>query len=178
MQIGGFTPDDPAHAGIHQSVFVAGGVDGFHARQLEIPEQVRLDERGHETAARAVDVDRNIKARFLLQPVERGAQSADTLVLACEGAAQHADHADGVLIAGRRGAFRIGDILVAFERDRPLFDIPVAKEFVPADLRVGAEHQVRPIRRLSELAHLLAPAPLQRQAAQHARFARSDGGSA
>ncbi len=36
-EVGLVTPDDPTDTGIHETEFVAGGVDGFYAGKLEVP---------------------------------------------------------------------------------------------------------------------------------------------
>jgi len=36
-QVRAVAPDDPSDAGVDQAVLVSRGVDGFHARQLEVP---------------------------------------------------------------------------------------------------------------------------------------------
>ena len=62
-------PHDPADPGIYQAVLVAGGVDGRHPRNPEIPLQFGLQERGDEPSRRAVHVDRHVVTLFGLHPV-------------------------------------------------------------------------------------------------------------
>ena len=73
---GGVAPDDPAYARVDESVLVARRVDRSHAGQPEVPLQVGVDERRDERARGAVDVNRNVEARALLEVVERRADSA------------------------------------------------------------------------------------------------------
>jgi hypothetical protein len=91
---------------------------------LKIPRQLGLDEGRDECSTGAVDVNRNVQAGSLLQAIEGRTQGADILVL------------------GGRGGLHIRDILVPLERHRSLLNIPVAQEFVPADLRVDASLRI------------------------------------
>jgi len=60
---------------------VARSVDGFYARQAEIPYDILLDEGGDETAAGTVHMDGDIEPRPLLVVVQRVAYLLDRLVL-------------------------------------------------------------------------------------------------
>ena len=144
---------------------MAGGVDGFDARQAKVPEQVRLQERRDKAAAGAIDMNGDVEAGLFLKLVESGAERKHVLIVSGKGAAQHGDNANGVLVTGRGDALRVGDNLVCFEGNLPGLDVPIAGEFVPADLGIGARDQVRLVCRLAHLAHLLTPAPLECKAA-------------
>src|SRR6185437_7268334 len=61
---------------------------------------------------------------------------------------------------------------IALHGDQARLDVPVAAELVPADLDVDAHHEVGTIGRLAGRAHALAPAPLERHAAEHGGLAR------
>jgi len=126
-------------------------------------------------------VDGNVEAGGFLQAIESCREGDDVFVIAREGAAEDADDADGVFVAGGCGAFRVGDVVGWSEGDVALLHIPVAREFVPADLGVGAHDEVRAngtgdVGWLALGLHLLTPTPLEGQAAEHASFAGADGG--
>ena len=113
----------------------------------------------------------DIEASAFLQPIKAAVNLGDGLVTAIEGAAQNPHHTDGVLIA-------IGNCLLASEmeplggdRHQPGFHIEVGTKLVPADLGVGAHHQIgAPIIEASGTP-LLSPVPLEHHAPQHAGFA-------
>src|ERR1035441_4273991 len=88
------------------------------------------------------------------------AQSLHILVVASEGAPKDGDDADRILVAHGRSSFGIGYEPVTLQGNAAFFHIPIADEFVPADLGVGAHDDVGPIRGFASLAHFLAPAPL------------------
>jgi len=48
-EVGGFTPHHPADTRVDQAVLVPGRVDRLDAGDPEVPLQVGIDERGHET---------------------------------------------------------------------------------------------------------------------------------
>ena len=52
------------------------GVDRLDPRQAEVPDQVGLEERRDEAAARRVNVDRDVEARARLEVVEASLISA------------------------------------------------------------------------------------------------------
>ena len=171
-------PHDPAHPGIDQPVLVPGGVDRRHPRHPEVPLQVRLQERRDEPAGRPVHVHRDVVASFGLHPVERLADLEDGLVAAVHGGAQDRHHADGVLVALRRGLGAAQMQPPRHHRHVAGLDLPVAAELLPAHLDVGAHHQVRPAGVLASGPAPLAPPPQQRHPAEHARLARPGGGAA
>ncbi|MOA43360.1 hypothetical protein D3C78_1655030 [compost metagenome] len=63
-----FTPYHPTQTQRGQAVFMAGRVDGFYARQTEVPNDVALlfDERRNKAAGCRINVDRNIQATLFL----------------------------------------------------------------------------------------------------------------
>ena len=61
----------PSHAQGREPELVAGGIDRLDARQAEVPDQIRAEERRHETAAGRIDVDRNVEPGRRLQVVQR-----------------------------------------------------------------------------------------------------------
>ena len=69
----------------------------MHARQREVP-QIRLGERRHEPARRAVHVHRNIRAPAGRQLVEGSADLGDRLVAAVERRAENGHDTDRVLV--------------------------------------------------------------------------------
>ena len=85
-----------------------------------------------------------------------------------------ADHADGVLVDGVEDLLGRDDVAPLLHRQIARFDVEVAAELLPDHLDVGAHHQVRRAL-LPVFADLFAPAPFQRQPAQHHRLAGADG---
>src|SRR5207237_9691078 len=101
------------------------------------------------------------------------ADLADRLVAAVEGGAEYRHHADRVLVAM---SYRLGGgqvEAITFHRHQSWLHIPIAAELVPAHLHVDAEDEVWPVCRLAGRLHPLAPEPLQREATEHRRLARS-----
>ncbi len=127
-------PKGPADAERRETEFVAGGVDGFDARQAKIPEQIGLEEGREEGAAGAVDVDGDVEARFGLKLVEGETDLVDRLELQSEGDAESDNDADGVFIATLEHFSRPEQQAVAFHGDFANIDVEVAAELVPADL--------------------------------------------
>ena len=138
-QLLGIAPDHPANAQGRQPELVAGGVDGFHARQPEIPEEIGIVEGGEKAAAGGVDMHGNVQARIGLQLVQRLTDLGHGFVLAGVGHAQGRHHADGVFVAPGQGFRRAHDEPILFHGDFAQFDIPVAGELVPADLHRAAD---------------------------------------
>ena len=60
-----------------------------------------------------------------------------------------------------------------FKRHPPRLDVPVPTELLPADLDVRAHHEVWVVYRPAGCPPAFTPAPLQREATEHARLARS-----
>jgi hypothetical protein len=58
-EVGLVAPDNPADATVRKSELVTGRVDRHDARELEVPQELRVRERRDEAARRAVDVDRD-----------------------------------------------------------------------------------------------------------------------
>ena len=116
---------------------------------------------------------RDVDARLPLELVERGTDLLDGLVRALERRAQDRDDADRVLVA-ERDSFLCREVkAVALHRHEPHLDVPVIGELLPADLDVDSHHEVRPVRRLAGGGAALLPAALEREAAEHRRFARA-----
>ena len=155
-----------------------GGVDRGHARQPEVPGEVRVDERRDERPGRAVDVDRNVDARLCLERVERVADLLHRLVGAVEGRAEDRDDPDRVLVAELHGLLGREVEAVALHRHEAHLDVPVVGELLPAHLDVDAHHQVRLVGRLALGRAPLLPASLEREAAEHRRLARAGGRAA
>ena len=78
----------------------------------------------------------------------------------------------------RAGGLEVEDL--ALHRDRARLDIPVAAELLPADLDVGAHHQVglADVQVAAGVADLLLPAPLERHPGEHAGLAGAGGRTA
>ena len=171
-------PEHPAHPGQHAAVFVAAAVDRHHPAETEIPDQIRGIERRHEAARGGVHMDRDVEAGAVLQGIELTAQLFDRLVAAIEGAAHDAHHPDRVLIAA--GYSLLGAELETIRRDRhqARLHIEIGAELIPADLGVGAHHQVWVAAPQARRPASLAPVPLHHQAAEHAALAGARGGGA
>ena len=135
-------PKRPADAQRGQTKLMAGGIDGFHAGQAEVPEEVRLGEGRQKGAAGPVDVDGDVESRLGMQLVEGHADRVHRLELEGECDAEGDDDADGVFVAALDDLFRGEQEAAAFHRDLADFHVEVAAEFVPADLD-GTHHEVR-----------------------------------
>ncbi len=172
-----FAPKRPADAQRGQTKLMAGGIDGFHAGQAEVPEEVRLGEGRQKSAAGPIDVDGDVEPRLGMQLVEGDADLVYRLELEGEGDAEGDDDADGVFVAALDDLFRGEQKRSPFHGDFADFDVEVAAEFVPADLdgpmmRFGASVGL-PLARAA-----LPPVPLEGQAAEHGRLAGAGGGAA
>ena len=154
-----------------------GSIDGFHPRQAEVPEQVRLHEGREESAAGSVDVDGDVEPGLGLQLVERDADLVDRLELQSERNAESNDHADGVFVTALEHFFRREQQAVAFHGDFADLDVEVAAKLVPADLH-RAHDEVRSIGGFALGALAFAPFPLEGQAAEHGCLAGAGGGAA
>ena len=154
---------------------MARGVDGFHTGQPKVPEQIWLQKGRNKAAAGSIYVNRNVESGLLLQAIKCGTQLDHIFIVTCKSAAQHRNDANGVLVTSGGSALRVGGHLISLEGHLPGFHVPIAGKFMPADLGVGARHQVWLVSSVAQLAHPLAPTPLQGEAAQHACFARSNG---
>ena len=116
-------------------------------------------------------MDGDVEPGLVLQRVEGCADLLHRLIAAVEGRAQDGHHADRVLIALRDRFLGAKVKAVALHRHHAGLDVPVAAELLPAHLHVGAHDEVRAIGRLAGVAAALAPAPLERHPAEHARLA-------
>ncbi len=170
----GVAPDGPADARVHQTVLVPRRVDGLHARQPEVPQEVGVDERRDEGARGAVHVHRHVDAGPLLVGVQRLADLLDRLVGAVEGGAEDGDDADGVLVAALHGLLGRQVQPVAFHRHEAHLHVPVVGELLPAHLDVDAHHEIGLVRGLALGLAPLLPAALEGEAAQHRGLARAD----
>ena len=88
------------------------------------------------------------------------------------------DDADGVLVAELQGLVGVELQPSRLDGGVPRLHVPVPAELLPHDLDVDAHHQVRFVGRKSRRRASLTPLPLERQAAQHHRFARAGRGGA
>ena len=147
-------------------------VDRLDPREPEVPDEVGIDERRQEAAARAVNVDRHVEAGLRLQRVEGVGDRLHGLVVAGERDAEGGHDADGVLVDPLEDLLGVHDQAVALHRDLAVLDAPVARELVPADLdRSGDEVRlvVGPPRR----ALPGTPVPEQGHPAEHGGLARA-----
>lgn len=155
----------------------ARGVDRLHPGQAEIPGQVRRAEGREEASARPVHMDRHVEPGLGLELVKGVGDRLHRLVLAGEGDAEGGDHADGVLVDPLEHFRGVEDQPVALHGDLADLDVEIAGELVPADLHGAADH-VELVGGFSGRLARLAPAPFEREPAQHRRLGRSDGGAA
>jgi hypothetical protein len=121
--------------------------------------EVGLEKRRDEPARSRIHVQRNVQAALTLQPVERVGDLCERLVAAIERGAEDRDHPDRVLVAPGDRLLRAEVKALALHRDQPWFNVPVAAELLPADLDVGAHHEIRVIGRFAGVTHTPAPAP-------------------
>src|SRR5262249_42331423 len=150
----------------------ARGVDRDHAWQPEIPCQIRVDERRHESSGGAVDMDRDVDPLTLFELVECCADLLDRFVRAIERRAEDRDDADGVLVAEPHGLYAGEVKAVALHRYEAHVDIPVLCELLPTDLDVDAHDDVRTIGGLARFRPAPLPTALHRQRTEHRRLAR------
>ena len=148
-------------------------VDRAHPLEAEVPRRVGVQERPHEAAAGAVDVQRDVEALLLVQPHEQVVDPDDVVGVAGERRAEDGGDADRVLVDVRLDVLGADRELVRLQRDDPRLDVEVAAELLPHDVHVAAEHEVRPVRRLAGGLAPRAPLPLQRQRAEHDRLRRA-----
>ena len=94
-----------------------------------------------------------------------------------KGCAQRLHDADGVFIAPLQHFLRRRDVASGSHGDLPDLHIPVAREFVPADLD-GPGDDIRFFGTRVLFAAACTPAPLHGEAAQHGSFAGARGGAA
>ena len=118
-------------------------------------------------------MERHVEPLLALELVERRRDLLDRLVAAVERRAEDRHDADRVLVAQCDGLVGSEVEAVALHRHQARLDVPVAAELLPADLDVDAHDQVRSVGRLAGRAHPLAPAPLERQPAEHRGLARA-----
>ena len=171
-------PDRPANPRIHQPILVAGGIDGLHPLEAEIPLDLGLNERRNEPPACCIDVDGNIPARPRIQLVQRIVDFLDWFVTTGERSAKNGGDANGVLIAPLHGFLGIQAIAVAFHRNEAGLNLPVPAELLPTNLNIDAHDHIGFVSRLTFGLHSLLPLPLQGHATQHAGFAGPGCGAA
>src|SRR5204863_575583 len=102
----------------------------------EVPLQVRLEDRRHEPARCAIDVDRNVEALLVLELVEGGRDLLHWLVAAVKGRAEDRDHPDRVLITLSDRLLGLQMEALTLHRDQARLYVPVAAELLPAHLDV------------------------------------------
>ena len=152
---------------------MARDVDRAHALEPEVPRRVRVQERPHEAAAGAVDVQRHVEAALLVQADEQVVDADDVVGVAGERRAQDRGDADRVLVDVRLDVLGPDRELVALQRDDARLDVEVAAELLPHDVHVAAEDEVRAVGGLARRLAARAPLPLQRQRAEHDRLRRA-----
>ena len=152
---------------------MARDVDRADRLEPEVPRRVRVQERPHEAAAGAVDVQRHVEPALVAQAHEQVVDADDVVGVAGERRAEHGGDADRVLVDVRLDVLGPDRELVRLQRDDPRLDVEVAAELLPHDVHVAAEDEVRPVGRLARRLAPRAPLPLQRQRAEHDRLRRA-----
>lgn len=122
-------------------------------------------------------MDGDVEAGVLLEDIEGGGHLLHRFVLAREGHPQGGHHPDRVLIAPLQHLLGCHQQAAGVHRDLSVLDVPVAGEFVPADLH-GPGDEIRPVGGFPLLAPTGLPAAFHRHAAEHGRFTRAQGGAA
>ena len=148
-------------------------VDRAHPLETEVPRRVGVQERPHEAAAGAVDVQRDVEPVVLEQAHEQVVDPDDVVGVPRERRAEDRGDADRVLVEMRLDVLGPDRELVRLQRDDARLDVEVAAELLPHDVHVAAEDEVRPVRRLAGGLAPRPPLPLQRQRAEHDRLRRA-----
>ena len=148
-------------------------VDRADLLEPEVPLGVRVQERPHEAAARAVDVHRDVDPALLLDAQQEVVDADDVVGVTGERRPDDRGDADRVLVEVGLHVVGPDDVLAVLQRDDPRLDVEVAAELVPHDVHVAAEDEVRPVGRLALGLAPLAPLPLQRERAEHDRLRRA-----
>ncbi len=191
-EVGLLPPDDPAHPGVDQAVLVPAHVDGPHARQAEVPQELGRQERRNETARRGVDVQGHVPSPPVLvapattaatgtavmriaQCGQRGIEGGDGLVLAGVGRAQYPDHADGVLVDQGHGLGHPDDEALGGQWHVAGLDVEVAGELLPAHLDVRSHDDVRAVKGEPGRLAGVAPTELHGQAGEVDGLGAPDG---
>ena len=117
----------------------------MNSRQAEIPREVRPGEGGDKAATGSVDVERDVPAVLGVQVHKGVVQFAYRFVLARVGAAEDAHYADGVLVDQRHGLIDADYVTLRCKGHIPGLDVQVAGEFLPANLDIRPEDDVRPV---------------------------------
>ena len=105
-QVAALAEDQPAEARVHEPVLVARDVDRAHPLEAEVPRRVGVQERPHEAAAGAVDVQRDVEALLLAQAHEQVVDADDVVGVAGERRAEDRGDADRVLVDVRLDVLR------------------------------------------------------------------------
>ena len=121
-------------------------------------------------------MDGNIQTGIPLKLVQGIGNLLHRFILAGKRHAQGGHYTDGIFIAAFDDLFNRHNQTVPFHGDLPKFYIPVASEFVPADLHRTADH-IWLIRWLTLGTHLLPPSPFHGQPTQHGSLAGTGGGA-
>ena len=123
-------------------------------------------------------MDRNVEPSLALLDHEEVVDTDDVIGVPGEGRPQDSSYPDRVLVDMRFDVFRPDRVLVGLQRDDSRFDIEVTAKFLPYDVHVPAEDEVRTVRRLPGRFASFAPVPLQGQCTEHDRLGRPLGPSA
>lgn len=123
---------------------VATGVNADYTRNLEVPLQVGVSKRSHESARSTVDVDGHVKASALLQVVERVGEFLDRFVVTGVGASQNGKDTNRILIDLFNCLFDV-EAVVRLWRDGHFasLNIKVPTKLLDAHLAVCAEDEIR-----------------------------------
>src|SRR3954454_25074828 len=97
-QVAALAEDEPAEPRVDEPVLMARYVDRAHTLEAEVPRRVRVEERPHEAAAGAVDVQRHVEAALVLEPDEQVVDADDVVGVAGERRPEDGRDADRVLV--------------------------------------------------------------------------------
>ena len=172
VKLRGGAPHRPADAQRRKTEFMPRRVERLDAREAKIPFDIGVEERRDKATAGGIDVDRDVEASFSLQLVERIAHLLDRLELTGKRQTEGGNDADGVLVAALEHLFGVHRDALGFHGNFAELDVPVTSEFMPANLD-GAADQIGPVDGLAVGSATVAPAPLERHAAEHRRLARA-----
>src|SRR6202012_2542062 len=109
-------PDHESNTRIGQPVLVTADIDRHHPRQAEVPFQLRMQERHHESTAGRVHVHRDVHTAAGGQLVQRRTDFGDRLEFAGVGGAEYPDHADGVFVDSVDHLLGCNDVTAFFHR--------------------------------------------------------------
>jgi len=142
-EMGLVAPDDSADADVGETEFVARGIDGDHAGELEIPEERWSCEGGDERARSTVDVNGDGMSSLLLILIQAVAHLFDGLIMARVCAAEDDKDADGVFVYKVHRALGV-ETVVGFDGygHETAFNVKVTGKFLEGDLSVGAHDDI------------------------------------